>query len=118
MTSPPGSAKPDGWIWIELGKRFGFEDVLKEEWKDSAKFWDEALISNIQLRGVTQKRLHSNPYKWVRFPVSTEEEPEIQTLYLEGSTAPGAPKGKRFPTDSENLNSSRMSLKKVFSLRS
>ena len=103
MTSPPGSAKPDGWIWIELGKRFGFEDVLKEEWKDSAKFWDEALISNIQLRGVTQKRLHSNPYKWVRFPVSTEEEPEIQTLYLEGSTAPGAPKGKRFPTDSGKL---------------
>ena len=35
--------------------------------------------------------------------MSTEEEPEIQTLYLEGSTAPGAPKGKRFPTDSGKL---------------
>ena len=46
--------------------------------------------------------------------MSTEEEPEIQTLYLEGSTAPGAPKGKRFPTDSGNLNSSRMSLKISF----
>ena len=29
--------------------RFGFEDVLREEWKDSARFWDEALISNIEV---------------------------------------------------------------------
>ena len=116
MIAPPGLAKPDGWIWIELGKRFGFEDVLKEDWKDSAKFWDEALISNIQLRGVTQKRLHSTPYKWVRFPVSTEEEPEIQTLYLEGSTAPGAPQGKRFPTSDKIRVFYRRTRRKVFSL--
>ena len=115
MIAPPGLAKPDGWIWIELGKRFSFEDVLKEDWKDSAKFWDEALISNIQLRGVTQKRLHSTPYKWVRFPVSTEEEPEIQTLYLEGSTAPGAPEGKRFPTSSGKLEFFTAELEEKFS---
>ena len=93
----------------------GFEDILKEDWKDSAKFWDEALISNIQLRGVTQKRLHSTPYKWVRFPVSTEEEPEIQTLYLEGSTAPGAPQGKRFPTSSGKLEFFTAELEEKFS---
>ncbi len=103
MIDPPGQAKPDGWIWIELGKRFGFEDVLREEWKDSARFWDEALISNIQLRGVTQKRLHSTPYRWVRFPVETEQAPEIQTLYLEGTSAHGAPAGHRFPAASGKL---------------
>ena len=103
MIEAPGEAKPDGWIWIELGKRFGFQDVLLEDWKDSRKFWDEALISNIQLRGVTQKRLHSNPYRWVRFPVPSEDAPEIQTLYLEGTTAAGAPEGHRFPTKSGKL---------------
>jgi len=103
MMEAPGEAKPDGWIWIELGKRFGFEDVLREDWKDSRKFWDEALINNIQLRGVTQKRLHSTPYRWVRFPVETEDSPEIPTLYLEGTTAAGAPDGNRFPTKSGKL---------------
>ncbi|MBT6274830.1 MAG: molybdopterin-dependent oxidoreductase [Chromatiales bacterium] len=103
MIEPPGQAKPDGWIWIELGKRFGFEDVLKDEWKDSARFWDEALIDNDQMRGCTQKRLHSVPYRWVRAPVATEDAPEIDTLYLEGTTAPGAPQGHRFPTQSGRL---------------
>ena len=103
MIEAPGDAKPDGWIWIELGKRFGFQDVLLEDWKDPRKFWDEALISNIQMRGVTQKRLHSNPYRWVRFPVPSEDAPEIQTLYLEGTTAAGAPEGHRFPTKSGKL---------------
>ncbi|MFL2935049.1 MAG: molybdopterin-dependent oxidoreductase [Thalassobaculaceae bacterium] len=103
MMEAPGQAKPDGWIWIELGKRFGFQDVLLEDWKDPRKFWDEALIGNIQMRGVTQKRLHSNPYRWVRFPVPSEDAPEIQTLYLEGTTAAGAPEGHRFPTKSGKL---------------
>lgn len=103
MIEPPGEAKPDGWIWIELGKRFGFGDVMLEEWKDSARFWDEAMIQNDQMRGLTQKRLHSRPYRWVRFPVATEESPEIETLYTEGTTAPGAPEGHRFKTPSGKL---------------
>lgn len=103
MIDPPGEAKPDGWIWIELGKRFGFDDVLKEEYKDSAVFWDEMCIDNDHLRGVTQKRLHSTPYRWVRFPVSTEDAPEQDTLYLEGTTATGKPEGTRFPTPSGQL---------------
>ncbi|MBT6277691.1 MAG: molybdopterin-dependent oxidoreductase, partial [Chromatiales bacterium] len=103
MMDPPGEAKPDGWIWIELGKRFGFDDVLREEWKDPARFWDEALISNPQMRGCTQKRLHSTPYRWVRFPVETETSPEQDTLYLPDTTAAGAPDGHRFPTPSGRL---------------
>jgi anaerobic selenocysteine-containing dehydrogenase/Fe-S-cluster-containing hydrogenase component 2 len=103
MIDPPGNAKPDGWIWIELGKRFGFDDVLKEEYKDSALFWDEVCIDNDHLRGVTQKRLHSVPYRWVRFPVASEDAPEIETLYLEGTTAVGKPEGHRFPTESGKL---------------
>ncbi|MGZ0190489.1 MAG: molybdopterin dinucleotide binding domain-containing protein, partial [Alphaproteobacteria bacterium] len=103
MIDPPGNAKPDGWIWIELGKRFGFQDVLKEEWKDSARFWDEAMIGHVQMRGVTQKRLHDRPYRWVRFPVASEEAEEQDTLYLEGTTAAGMPEGHRFPSQSGKL---------------
>lgn len=103
MIDPPGDARPDGWIWTELGRRFGFDDVMKEEWKDPARFWDEALISNVQVRGITQKRLHERPYRWVRFPVASEDAPEQDTLYLEGTTAAGAPEGHRWPTPSGKL---------------
>jgi len=68
MIEPPGEAKTDDWIWIELGKRFGYDDVLKERYKDPALFWDEMCIGNDQLRGITQQRLHSVPWRWVRFP--------------------------------------------------
>lgn len=103
MIDPPGEAKSDTWIWIELGKRLGFGDVLKEEYKDPAVFWDEVCIDSPGLKGCTQKRLHSVPHRWVRIPVATEDAPEIETLYLEGSTvATGAP-GRRFPTRSGKL---------------
>ncbi len=103
MIDPPGEAKADTWIWVELAKRLGFGDVLKEEYKDPAVFWDECLIDNDQLRGCTQKRLHSTPYRWVRQPVPTEDAPEIETLYQEGTSAIGAPSGHRFPTRSGKL---------------
>jgi len=103
MIDPPGNARADGWIWIELGKRFGFDDVLKEEYKNPAVFWDEALIDNAQMRGCTQQRLHSVPWRWVRFPVPSETSAEQDTLYLEGTTAAGAPDGHRFPTPSGKL---------------
>jgi anaerobic selenocysteine-containing dehydrogenase len=114
MIEPPGEAKADAWIWIELGKRFGFDDVLKEEYKDPRVFWDEACIDNDHLRGCTQKRLHSVPYRWVRQPVASEDAPEIETLYLEGTTATGAPAGHRFPTPSGKLEFWTEALEKKF----
>jgi len=103
LIDPPGEAKSDTWIWVELGKRFGFDDVLKEKYKDPAVMWDEVCIDNEQMRGCTQKRLHSTPYRWVRQPVASEDAAEIETLYLEGTTAIGAPPGHRFPTPSGKL---------------
>jgi anaerobic selenocysteine-containing dehydrogenase len=61
------------------------------------------LIQNEALRGCTQRRLHAVPHRWVRFPVADETVPEQETLYLEGSTALGAPAGHRFPTPSGKL---------------
>ena len=102
MIDPPGEAKADSWIWIELARRLGFGDVMKESWKDPAVFWDEAANQNEQLRGITQKRLHSVPYRWVRQPAPTEDSAEVETLYLEGTSAVGTP-GRRFPTPSGKL---------------
>jgi anaerobic selenocysteine-containing dehydrogenase len=103
MIDPPGEAKADGWIWVELGKRFGFEDVLKEAYADPAVFWDEVLIRNDALRGCTQRRLHAVPHRTVRWPVSSETAQEQETLYIERSTALGAPAGHRFPSPSGKL---------------
>ena len=103
LMDPPGQAQSDGWFWVELGKRFGFDDVLQERYKDAAVFWDEELIKHPTMAGCTQKRLHSVPYRWVRIPVETEEAAEIETLYLEGQRTPGVPAGKRFPTPSGKL---------------
>ncbi|MEZ5726600.1 MAG: molybdopterin-dependent oxidoreductase [Burkholderiaceae bacterium] len=103
LVDPPGDAWPDGWIWIELGKRFGFDDVLKDEYKDAAKFWDAMCINHPTVRGITQKRLHSVPWRWARAPLAHEDADEIDTLYLEGSTAFGFPDGHRFPTKSGKL---------------
>ncbi|MEX2338509.1 MAG: molybdopterin-dependent oxidoreductase [Aquisalimonadaceae bacterium] len=103
VIDPPGEAKPDGWIWIELGKRFGYGDVLKEEYKDSALFWDEMCINDPSMRGCTQKRLHSVPWRWVRAPLPDEAAEEVETLHLEGTTAHGRPEGHRFPTPSGKL---------------
>ena len=103
LIDPPGEAKSDTWIWIELGKRLGFDDVLKEAYKDPAVFWDEMMIGHEQVRGMTHRRLTSTPHRWVRGPVASEQAPEIESLYLEGTTAPGAPPGHRFPTPSGKL---------------
>ena len=103
LIDPPGEAWPDGWIWIELGKRFGYDDILQEKYKDSALFWDEMCINHPWVRGVTQKRLHSTPKRWVRAPVADEDTPEIETLHLEGTTAIGHPEGHRFPSASGKL---------------
>ena len=103
LVEPPGDAKPDGWIWTELGRRLGYGDVLTERHKDPATFWDEVLIDDDQLRGITQRRLRAAPSRWVRFPLAAEDGEEIETLYLPGSTAAGAPPGKRFPTASGRL---------------
>jgi anaerobic selenocysteine-containing dehydrogenase/Fe-S-cluster-containing dehydrogenase component len=111
---PPGEAQPDDWIWIELGKRFGFDDVLKDEFKDPALFWDEMLINDPVMRGCTQERLHSVAKRWLRVPLPAPDAQEIETLYLDGTTAHGKPAGHRFPTDSGKLEFWTPKLDKVF----
>jgi len=114
LIAGPGEAQPDDWIWIELGKRFGFDDVLQEKYKDSALFWDEMLINDPSMRGCTQERLHSVANRWLRVPLVSEDAEEIETLYLEGTTAPGKPEGQRFPTPSGKLEFWNETVDRIF----
>jgi anaerobic selenocysteine-containing dehydrogenase/Fe-S-cluster-containing dehydrogenase component len=88
LIAPPGDAKSDGWIWIELGKKFGFEDVLKEEYKDVARFWDEECNDTPHLKGCTTNRFMSKINRCLRIPLSTEDTPEPGSFTLE---TPGHP---------------------------
>lgn len=103
LVDPPGEAKPDYWFWIELGKRLGFSDVLKDAYKDPAVLWDETMIGHPLVREMTVARLRHDPRGWVRGPLQSEDSQEIETLFLEGSSFPGAPAGRRFPTPSGKL---------------
>ncbi|MCG8547759.1 MAG: molybdopterin-dependent oxidoreductase [Alphaproteobacteria bacterium] len=100
---PPGEAKTDGWIWTELGKRLGYGDVLTEEHKDIAVFWDAMARDTEALRGAPVARFRSQPNRTVRFPALAEDSPAPETLYLEGTTAFGGAAGNRFPTQSGKL---------------
>jgi anaerobic selenocysteine-containing dehydrogenase/Fe-S-cluster-containing hydrogenase component 2 len=104
LIAPPGQAKSDHWFWIELGKRFGFEDVIKEEYKDPALFWDQVLSpATPAVCGITTDYIKSQPAGSARVPLPTADTPDNETLYQEGTTAFGEPKGKRFPTASGTL---------------
>ncbi len=104
LIDPPGEAKSDHWFWIELGKYFGFEDILKDDYKNPRVLWDEVVRPTTpSIRGITIKRLLESPSRWVRIPAATETSEEVTTLYEEGSTAFGQPEGKRFPTGSGKL---------------
>jgi len=104
LIDPPGEAVSDHWFWIELGKRFGFDDVLKDDYRDPRVLWDEVLRpATAAINGISTRRLLARDTRWVRIPVATETADEITTLYEEGSTAFGQPHGKRFPTASGKL---------------
>ncbi len=103
LVDPPGEARSDGWIWIEIGKRLGFGDVLKEEYKDTARFWDDMCANNDYLRGCTVEAFRASPTRTMRFPLTEDGAPAPETLFLEGTTAIGQPEGKRFPTSSGKL---------------
>ncbi len=95
--------KPDTHFWIDLGKRFGFDDVLRQEYKDSERFWNECMLADLRMKGMTVERLRRNPYNWARGPLPVEDFEEQETLFEEGMVYPGDGRGRRFPTPSGKL---------------
>jgi anaerobic selenocysteine-containing dehydrogenase len=102
LIDPPGEARSDHWFWIELGKRFGFDDLLKEDYKEPRKLWDELMVASTpELKGATTEYLTSLPNRTVRVPRFTGEAGEVDPVYV---TEAQAQKPKlRYPTPSGKL---------------
>ncbi|NNC99545.1 MAG: molybdopterin-dependent oxidoreductase, partial [Gammaproteobacteria bacterium] len=97
----PGQARSDLHFWVELGKRFGFEDVLKDEYKlDPGLFWDQEMIADSGMAGLTTERMKASPSRWIRGPLAEPGAAEVETLFQSGSIFPGDPKGRKIPTAS------------------
>ena len=69
MIDPPGDARPDLYFWVELGKRFGMQDSLKEEFKESAFFFDSEMRASPLVKGITVKRMMESPKGFLRMPL-------------------------------------------------
>ena len=102
LIDPPGEAKSDHWFWIELGKKFGFDDLLKEDYKQPRKLWDELLVASTpDLRHATTERLTSLPNRTVRVPWFDGEDGEIDPVYV--TEAQAQKTELRYPTASGKL---------------
>ncbi len=96
----PGEARSDLHFWVELGKRFGFDDVLKDEYKlDPGLFWNEEMLSGPGMRGLTTERMRASSSRWVRGPIDEPGAPEVETLFQEATVFPGDAKRRRIPTE-------------------
>jgi formate dehydrogenase alpha subunit len=71
---PPGDAKEDSLIIIELSKRFGFEmtyDIIEDVFREAGKLW-------LALAGITYRRLSKTGLQW---PCPTHDHPGTQYLF-------------------------------------
>ena len=101
---PPGEAKSDHWFWIELGKKFGFEDVLKDDYKDPRKLWDEVLVpATPGLADATTERLTSLPNRTVRLPRFEGGPGEIDPVYVTELIRNNPDAALGYPTSSGKL---------------
>ena len=101
LLEPPGEAKSDGWFWIELGRRFGFDDVLHPRYVDIATFWDEEITKHPELAGAPVARFLATANRTLRIPLRDCAATEVETLFTEGTRAFGT--NHRFPTASGKL---------------
>ncbi|HKJ52885.1 MAG TPA: molybdopterin-dependent oxidoreductase [Gammaproteobacteria bacterium] len=101
---PPGEAKSDHWFWIELGKRFGFADVLKDDYKDPRRLWDEVLVpATAELAEASIARLTAQTNRTVRLPYFAGGDGEIDPVYVTEKAARESDRAAAYPTASGKL---------------
>lgn len=104
LIDPPGQAHSDHWFWIELGKRFGYNDVLKDDYKDPRKIWDELLVpQNPILKGADINYLTSLPNRSVRLPRFDTALGEDDPLYVTENQKKYPSENYRYSTPSGKL---------------
>ena len=104
LIDPPGDARSDHWFWIELGKRFGFDDLLKDDYKDPRKLWDEVLVAATpDLAAATTERLTSLPNRTVRLPYFEAKNGELDPVYVTEAMRRDPAANLDYPTPSGKL---------------
>ena len=104
LIEPPGEAKSDHWFWIELGKRFGFDDVLKPSYNDPRVLWDEVLVpATPGLAGVTTEALTALPNRCLRLPLREPDNEELDPLYITERARINPESNGSYPTPSGKL---------------
>ncbi len=104
LIDPPGEAKSDHWFWIELGKKFGFGDLLKDDYKNPRKLWDEVLVAATpDLADATTERLTSLPNRTVRLPFFESKNGELDPVYVTEAMKQNPDAGLNYPTPSGKL---------------
>lgn len=102
LIDPPGEAKSDHWFWIELGKRFGFDDILKEDYKQPRALWDEVIVASTpSLAGASTSDLLKTPNRTARIPVVKDGEDDPTYITDLDRQFPDA--GYSYPTESGKL---------------
>ncbi len=104
LIDPPGDARSDHWFWIELGKRFGFGDVLKDDYKDPRKLWDEVLVAATpDLAAASTAELLQRPNRTVRLPRFDGADGELDPVYVTEKMRREPDAGLAYPTASGKL---------------
>ena len=108
VIKPLHQAWPERWIFIELGKKMGWGDVFKDEYKDP-----------IVLQRVMAKKTGFSPERFLakkdaalRGPLPKPDSPEVGTLYTEKHGVPG--KKGQFPRPSGKIEIWTEELEKMY----
>jgi len=116
LIDPPGEARSDHWFWIELGKKFSFDDVLKDDYKDPRKLWDEVMVAATpDLQAASIERLISQPNRTVRLPYHDPDSNELDPVYITETHRLNPDSKLSYPTASGKLEFYTDALEEKFS---
>jgi anaerobic selenocysteine-containing dehydrogenase len=111
IIQPMHQAKPERWIFIELGKKMGWGDIFKDEYKDPVAL-QRAMAKKT---GFSPERFFAKKEGALRGPLPTPDAPEIGTLYTEQHGVPG--KKGQFPRPSGKIEIWTEDLEKAFKVQ-
>lgn len=108
VIQPLHQARPERWIFIELGKRMGWGDIFKDEYKDPVALQKAMSRKN----GFSPERFFAKKEGALRGPLPSPDAPEIGTLYTEKNGVPG--KKGQFPRPSGKIEIWTEELEKAY----
>ncbi len=108
IIKPLHQAWPERWIFIELGKKMGWGDIFKDDYKDPVVL-QRAMAKNT---GFSPERFFAKKDSALRGPLPKPDSPEVGTLYTEEHGVPG--KKGQFPRPSGKIEIWTEELEKMY----